>query len=380
MSIEYTTIQNKQFLYSTIHKYILETQGKDIGLNYVDFFNDFYSWVYKTFYQHFHKKKFNSQKITDELNKICINECIQQIQKYYIGYKSADQQREEVEENLKKTMIKEHKMTSEELEKNLNQKLKERQYNTEYNADSTDIKKELDNNNISGNGISGNGINGNGINGNGNSNFNTSIQNVFKFQSNTNQYVLENIHKIINISFPKTQFLINENNNYFKINDQLIKLKKGNYDINTLIQEIHTKLLHLVSDSKSNEKYKVEYSEINNLIYFSFPSKPFKLSFEDNSLKNILGFKKNEYDNNTYYQAEEQYDLNGEKMIYIVFDKEDIEIPICIAGIKFGDYIHINSEFIYFDKPKSEIQVSFKTENGLNYIFSSDKDIFFTCL
>jgi hypothetical protein len=97
---------------------------------------------------------------------------------------------------------------------------------------------------------------------------------------NKNSYELR--LSVVNAQFPISYYLINDTNNYIKINNTSYYFKKGNYNINTFITEWTNSI---------GPNWTLTYDNITNKISFAYTSN-FTFSDNNNSLFPIIGFKK----------------------------------------------------------------------------------------
>lgn len=147
-----------------------------------------------------------------------------------------------------------------------------------------------------------------------------------KSYPNPNNYVIELENEIedvitgeiIIIQAPLSSYLINNNNNTFKVNGSVIVLEQGDYDATTLMNELNIRLSPL--------SITVSYSQIKNKYTFTSATTDFTISFS-NYLSKILGFQKNEYtSNDNVLVPEYRVDFNVDK--YIVLSIREMSINV----------------------------------------------------
>ena len=97
---------------------------------------------------------------------------------------------------------------------------------------------------------------------------------------NKNSYELR--LSVVNAQFPISYYLINDTNNYIKINNTSYYFKKGDYNINTFITEWTNSI---------GPNWTLTYDNITNKISFAYTNN-FTFSDNNNSLFPIIGFKK----------------------------------------------------------------------------------------
>jgi hypothetical protein len=171
---------------------------------------------------------------------------------------------------------------------------------------------------------------------------------------------------------PKTQYIINDNNNKIFFQDTkkheeekfflVASIETGNYNFQQLAEEFQDSM-NLIG----NSKYKICYNEIKNKLEItsdlSHQDKVFNLKFSTD----ILGFEPN-----TLYQGKRSYMSSN---LLNLNTNDNIDLVIKNLNIKLGKmYLDCDqNKYFYYNKSKYDVKMDFNQEidslNELNIIF-----------
>lgn len=159
--------------------------------------------------------------------------------------------------------------------------------------------------------LSSNSNNATKNNGSYNSNIKYYIPNFIK----TNDNILYNAIKLSHAEIPYSFYIINDTNNYFRVNSNNIYIPNGNYTGKTLLDEINKQLFNI------DITLKMELNNSNGLITMS-ANIPFNIDMTKSLIYKVLGLEKGIYNgmfNVLGYSIVFTYplDLLGTRNIYI---------------------------------------------------------------
>jgi hypothetical protein len=125
-------------------------------------------------------------------------------------------------------------------------------------------------------------------NGNLNSNLSFNIPNLFK----KDKYVLYNTIKVSHCEIPYSFYIVNEYNNLLRLSTGDIILDYGNYNANTFLRLLETKLPvgYTISFNTFNGKFSLQYTTSFTLFSTSTCNKLMGFDITLNSVSNIINF------------------------------------------------------------------------------------------
>ena len=215
-----------------------------------------------------------------------------------------------------------------------------------------------------------------------------------KNNSKKNNYIYNLPNNINNISsielesakIPKTQYIINKNNNKILFQENYNQEKNnnfhvsildiGNYTIDELKQEIEDSL-NILGESKYTIDINKKTNKISIASDMNGGDKIFNLKFE----QNLFGFKPNViYKNNNKYQSENMFNLDENNMLYLYLKNINNHEPF---GTLFLDcnqnktyFFTKNKYSVKLDFEKKidnldKLEIFFKDENNNEYDFNN---------
>jgi len=154
--------------------------------------------------------------------------------------------------------------------------------------------------------------------------------------------------EILDYSFPKELFTINENNNQLIIiinqEEKIIELESGNYSIDEIIDGLQSAF------DADDIAINIDIDTEEHII-LSSPKLEFAFKNDDNSMMQILGFKEKFYNNERVYRSETKHMLVSK--IYFYIDNISNNEPFGVIDLKSRN----NSTLIKkFNKPINEIK------------------------
>lgn len=215
-------------------------------------------------------------------------------------------------------------------------------------------------------------------NGSYNSNIKYSIPNLIR----SNENILYNAIKLTHAEIPYSFYVINDTNNYFKVNTTNIYIENGNYTGKTLIEEINNQLRNI------DMSMSVILSSINGCITMN-SNIPFAIDMTKSLMYKVLGLEHGLYNgmhNISGYSLKFTYplDLLGTRNLYIKInnlvmdnlnltsnDKSTLKsIPVNVSPFGIIRYNNIeNTEtFVRNDNLEYlELEITDDNNNNINF-------------
>lgn len=115
---------------------------------------------------------------------------------------------------------------------------------------------------------------------------------------------------VVDAQIPVSFYKVNDNNRYFYANDNLTSIQEGNYDILSLIDEVHATI----------PDWKLTYDISRNRVTIqSRSSSPFAMRNDSSRSRylKLLGFDLDSYEGSNTYTSDGQVNLAGVSSIYV---------------------------------------------------------------
>lgn len=113
---------------------------------------------------------------------------------------------------------------------------------------------------------------------------------------------------VVDAQIPVSYYKLNEHNRFFYVNDNLTSIRAGNYDILSLIDEIHSTIQPLT----------LTYDIVRNKVTIS-SAQAFSIRNDSSRSRflKVLGFDLDLYEGSTSYTSEGQVNMAGVSSIYV---------------------------------------------------------------